>query len=494
MSTTPEFHLSRWLFLRLLAVVYLLAFASLAPQVVGLIGPDGLLPAGAFLDRFGDFYGAEAYRLLPTLLWLSAGENALLALAWGGVALSLLALPGIAPSLLFPLLWVFYLSLTVGGQSFLSFQWDVLLLEAGLLACLYAPLGWRPRLSDTPSPARLARWLIWLLAFKVTFLSGVTKLVSGDATWRGLTAMMFHYETQPIPAWTSWYVHHLPDWIQMSSVVGVLAIELVVPFAALTPARFRRIRATGCVLMCLLQVVIAVTGNYGFFSLLTIALYLALLDDHHVAAVLPYRLLDRALTEAPRKEEPRAWRAAVSVMGCVILFFSMLSIWYESTYTRPRPEWTDRLVRFVEPFHSINGYGLFRTMTTERPEIIIERSPDGATWSEVEFRWKPGALDRPPGFVQPHMPRLDWLMWFAALDPRSHGHWLSSLVEHLLAGTPAVQGLLAEGAFPEGPPRYVRLVLYQYHFTTPSEGNETGNWWRREFRTYLTDPISRRME
>ncbi len=491
MTSTPQFLLSRWLFLRLLALTYLAAFASLAPQVLGLIGPEGLLPVDPFLDGAREFYGADAYRLLPTLLWLSAGEGALLALCWGGVALSLIALTGAAPTLLFALLWVAYLSLTIGGQTFLSFQWDVLLLEAGLLACLYAPLGWWPRRPTLGPPSRLVRWLIWLLAFKVSFLSGITKLVSGDVTWRGLTALMFHYETQPIPAWTSWFVHHLPDWMQMASVVGMFAIELVVPFGALVPARFRRVRGTACALMCLLQLTIAFTGNYGFFNLLTLALYLALLDDRHIATVGPTRLQQGGSAAPAGPPEPRAWRTFVLVVGSAVLCVSMLTIWHEITYTRPRPEWSNRIVSIVRPFRSISGYGLFRTMTTERPEIIVLGSQDGITWAEYSFRWKPGVLDRRPGFAQPHMPRLDWLMWFAALDPFSHQDWLQSLVNHLLDGTPAVRNLLGDEPFRDVSPRYVRLALYDYRFTTPDEAAETGNWWRREFRAYLTGPISK---
>ena len=492
MTPTPEFHLSRWLFLRLLAFVYLLAFASLAPQVVGLIGREGLLPVDQFLDRAHEFYNADAYLLLPTLLWFSPSSNALLMLCWSGVLLSLLALVGGAPTLTFAVLWAVYLSLTVAGQTFLSFQWDVLLLEVGLLACLYAPLGWWPRLSSERRPPPLLRWLIWVLAFKVTFLSGVTKLVSGDDTWRALTALMFHYETQPIPAWTSWFAHHMPDWIQMASVLTMFVIELVVPFAALAPIRFRRVRAGACALMCLLQVGIGLTGNYGFFNLLTIVLYLALLDDRHISGILLASIAERPRAIRSGRPEPRSWRILVLGAGSTILLMTTLSLWHEMTYTRPHPEWSNRLIGYVQPFRSINGYGLFRTMTTERPEIVVEGSSDGVTWTEYAFRSKPGNVDRRPGFVQPHMPRLDWLMWFAALDPLSHQHWLATLVDHLLDGTPTVRDLLDEDPFPNAPPRFVRLALYQYHFTTPDEKAETGNWWRRELRSYLTDTISHR--
>ena len=183
--------LSRWVFLRLLGLTYLAAFASLTPQIIGLVGADGLLPAAEYLERAKKFYGADAYMFLPTLGWISASDGVLLGLCWGGIVLSALAVVGIAPVPTFWLLWVFYLSLTVLGQTFLSFQWDVLLLETGLLAGLYAPLGWWPVLGrDAQAPA-LIRWLLWLLLFKLMFLSGITKLVSGDETWWGLTALTF---------------------------------------------------------------------------------------------------------------------------------------------------------------------------------------------------------------------------------------------------------------------------------------------------------------
>ena len=170
---------------------------------------------------------------------------------------------------------------------------------------------------------------------------------------------------------------------------------------------------------------------------------------------------------------------------------SVITVWHESTYTRPHPEWSNWLSNVVRPIRSINGYGLFRTMTTERPEIIVEGSFDGTSWTEYAFRWKPGDVGRRPRFVQLHMPRLDWQMWFAALDPYGNQHWLTSMLDGLLENRPAVLGLLDGNPFLDAPPRYVRLVQYRYDFTTPEERQETGAWWRREFMGYLTEPVSR---
>ena len=482
----PRYVLSRWLFLRLLALVYLIAFASLAPQLRGLVGEQGLLPAADLLERAGEFYGAAAWYEFPTLAWLGPGDTGLLVICWAGILLSLLAMFRVAPVLSFALLWVLYLSLTVAGQDFLWFQWDILLLETGLVACLYAPLGWRPSLGTGCDTVPAARWLVWALAFKLTFLSGITKLVSGDPTWSGLTALTFHYQTQPLPAWTSWYAHHLPVWLHMASAVVMFGIELLVPFLILAPARFRRTRVAACALLCALQIGIAATGNYGFFNLLTVVLYLALLDDATLQRLLPQRLVLRAAPGFWRRE-PAPWRTAVAVAAAGIALISALTMWHEVTYRQGRPEWSDRLVRLVAPFRSINGYGLFRSMTTLRPELVVEVSRDGVEWREQPFRWKPGDPGRAPGFVQPHMPRLDWQMWFAALDPAGAEVWLQALVDKLLDGEPAVTGLLGEPPFAGAPPRYVRVAYYRYDFTSFAEGRATGDWWRRELRGYVLE-------
>ncbi len=199
--------LSRWLFLRLLGVVYLIAFTSLALQVTGLIGEHGILPATAFLDRTRALYGGAAYRLFPTVCWLGAGDGALRVLCWGGAAFALLVVAGVAQAPALALLWVCYLSLSVVGQTFLWFQWDGLLLETGLLAILYAPTRWLPSRGRgrEPEPSGVVRWLVWLLLFKLMFLSGITKLASGDPAWRHLTALDYHFWTQPLPPWTAWY-------------------------------------------------------------------------------------------------------------------------------------------------------------------------------------------------------------------------------------------------------------------------------------------------
>jgi lipase maturation factor 1 len=487
---------SRWLFLRLLALVYLIAFVSLAVQITGIVGEHGILPIGEFLGQVHARYGAAAYYNWPTLVWLSPSNAWLSSLCWVGAAASLLLIAGIAPTAIAALLWMLYLSLTVAGQLFLEFQWDALLLETGLLAVLYAPFAWRERVADNAEPAVVVRWVIWLLAFKLTFLSGITKLLSGDPTWANWTALSYHYETQPLPAWTSWYMYQLPPWVHHWSTGGSLLIELCAPWLIFLPPRFWRARLTACALMILLQLGISVTGNYGFFNILTIVVYLSVLDDRTLGRFLPAHATRNHEGVDRRRAGAGIWRVGVNVVAIAIAALSVMTLLREMDRTRQvrgpfDRGWPGALLTSIAPLNSVNGYGLFRVMTTTRPEIVIEVSDDGMVWKEQEFRWKPGNVMRRPQFVEPHMPRLDWQMWFAALDPSSAQDWLLPLAERLMSGEPTVTRLLGPNPL-AGRPRYVRLAYYQYHFTSFSERAKTGAWWKREFGAYLTEPIEAR--
>jgi len=488
----PTFRRSRWVFLRLLGVVYLIAFVSLAVQITGLVGEHGLLPVRELLAQLHARDGASAYYIAPTLVWLSPSDAWLSSLCWGGAAASLLLIAGIAPSVTAALLWLLYLSLTVAGQLFLEFQWDSLLLETGLLAVLYAPLTWREDAHTDAEPPVVVRWTIWLLTFKLTFLSGITKVLSGDPTWANWTALSYHYETQPLPTWTSWYFYQLPPSAHYWATGATLLIELVASWLIFLPPRFSRARLTACVLMILLQIAIGATGNYGFFNILTIVLYLSLLDDATLARFVPARIASNWRPDSP-VVAAQWWRVGVNVVAACIALLSVMTLFREMDRTRAVQGpfdrgWPRMVLTSVAPMNSINGYGLFRVMTTQRPEIIVEVSADGTLWKEQEFKWKPGDGARRPRFVEPHMPRLDWQMWFAALDPFSAQEWLVRLAEELLAGEPAVTELLGPNPL-NGRPRYVRFAYYQYHFTSSSERARTGSWWKREFVTYLTNPI-----
>src|SRR5262249_51616703 len=269
------FGLASSLFIRLVGVCYFVAFVSLRVQVDGLVGSHGILPLGRLMEAARSQLHGARWDLLPTLTWISASDGFLHFLCGGGAVAALLAVLGFFPSICLGVCWAFYLSLNVAGQEFLQFQWDTLLLETGFLAIFLAPIGrWR-----------IGRWvvgrksirvlLLWLL-FRLTFSSGFVKLASHDPTWRNLTALTYHYWTQPIPPWTAWFVSHNPIWFLKFSCLVMFAIELGTPFLIPAP---RRIRLFAAASMAGLQVIIAATGNYAFFNLLTIALCVLLVDD-----------------------------------------------------------------------------------------------------------------------------------------------------------------------------------------------------------------------
>jgi hypothetical protein len=468
----PTHSVARWLFLRALGAVYLVAFLSLWAQVAGLIGSRGILPAATFLDWVGARAGPERYRLLPTLFWLHPGDGFLSFLCGGGVALSILLVLGIAPMPVLFLLWVFYLSLVVVGQDFLGFQWDGLLLETGFLAIFLAPPGLRPRVG-AESPVPLAGlWLLRFMLFRLMFTSGAVKLKSGDAAWRGLTALRVHYETQPLPTWIGWLAHQLPAKVHTLSTAAMFAIELLVPFLMFGP---RPLRLAAFLLFAGLQVLIAATGNYGFFNLLTLVLCLLLLDDDVFPAWL------REWVGAPAAAESwTSWQSwAVVPLAAVVAVTSAIQIAGAVGLAVRWPQPMVALYRALQPFRTFNPYGLFAVMTPTRPEILIEGSRDGTTWLPYEFRWKPGDLRTRPGFVAPHQPRLDWQMWFAALGGCEDSPWFQAFLHRLAQGSPPVVALLKRNPFPDGPPRYIRSTLYDYHFTDVKALRAEGTWWRR---------------
>ncbi len=312
-SPLPTYRRTRAIFLRGLGLTYMAAFASMAGQVDGLIGSHGILPATEYFAQAARVLGLgpKTYWRLPSLLWLNASDHALHALCWGGLLLGAALFAGIMPGLCTALLWIAYLSITVGGQVFLGYQWDSLLLEAGLLAVLMAPWSLRlSRATDQPWPFTvfLVRWLV----FRLMFMSGVVKLTSQDATWWGWSALDFHYETQPLPTWTSWYVHQMPWWFHRLSVGFMFYAELAAPILVFGSRVMRRVAFASLVL---LQLLIAATGNYGFFNLLSLVLCATILDDSDWE-----RLRDRGTTRtiASRESDRLPDRIARPVLAMVV--------------------------------------------------------------------------------------------------------------------------------------------------------------------------------
>jgi predicted DCC family thiol-disulfide oxidoreductase YuxK len=469
----PGMALTSWLFLRLLGFVYLAAFVSLWTQIIGLAGRDGILPAREFLADVGSRVGWMRYVYVPTLCWFNASDGFLHVLSTIGTVSSLLLVLGIAPAVAAGGAWVCYLSLTTVGQDFLWFQWDSLLLETGFIVLFFAPWRWWSR-PGADAPPRPALWLLRWLLFRLMLSSAAVKLTSGDPTWRNLTALTYHYETQPLPPWTAWYAHHWPATFQAASTILLFVVEGLAPFLVFAP---RRIRFAGAAALIALQTLILLTGNYGVFNVLSIALCVLLLDD----GVWPWRWRRRAGVERV-EPAPARWPrwilrpvAALLVLVSLVPFAGALGFRVGLGPITP-------LYRYASTMRIVSGYGLFAVMTTSRPEIIMSGSTDGVTWRDYTFRFKPGDLKRRPQFVTPHMPRLDWQMWFAALSDFRREPWFLMFCKRLLEGSKPVLAMLDGNPFSDGPPRYVRAVVYDYHFTDAATRRTTGAWWRREER------------
>ncbi|MCI0638151.1 MAG: lipase maturation factor family protein [Gemmataceae bacterium] len=462
-----QFFLSRWLFFRLLGLVYLVAFLSAWSQVQGLIGSRGILPVTEFLARVHEQVGAEAYWRLPTLFWLDDSDTMLEGVCLGGVVLAVLLAVGVAPLPISFLLWACYLSLVNVGQEFFQYQWDGLLLESGLLAILYAPWGYWPTVSKETAPSPVLRWLFCWLLFRLMFASGIAKLMGGES-WRDLTALQYHYETQPLPMWTSWYIHQLPHWLHAASVLCTFAAEIVAP-----PLLFlgRRCRHVAALIIVILQVLIAATGNYGFFNLLTIALCITQLDD----SVFPKSLRSRLMPADTAPVRESLGRTCVTGFAAVMLVLLSLVPFLANLHffeLLPRP--LQQGYQAAAAFHPVNSYGLFAVMTTKRHEIVVEGSDDGVTWKAYLFRYKPGDLEQPPRFAWFHLPRLDWQMWFAALGRYEDNPWFERFLLQLHEGAPEVLELLEHNPFPDAP-RNLRALIFDYRFTTFG----ASAWWRR---------------
>ena len=464
------FAAQRW-YLRAVGLIFLIAFVSLWVQIDGLIGSSGIIPVSEFLPGARAQLGDRALSILPTLCWLNSSDAFLHFLCGGGVVLSLLLIFRIAPALSLVGLVVFYLSLAIAGQTFLSFQWDILLLETGFLSIFLAPWRLWPKRGTDPPISRVALFLLKLLLFKLMIMSGVVKLTSGDDSWWDLSALDYHYWSQPLPTVVGWWADQSPEWFKKFSVAFCLVVEIIVPFFIWAP---RRLRLLACGLLVFLQITIAATGNYCFFNLLTIALCLLLIDDSI------WRRQNATVIDRRYKYSDR-----LSIYAAAIVIVLTLPLNARLIYGafKPETEWSPMLGRIyarVEAFRIVNGYGLFRVMTKDRREIVIEGSADGIDWKPYEFKWKPGDVMRAPGWCAPHQPRLDWQMWFAALGSYRQNPWFVQTVISLLDGKPKVAVLFERNPFPQSPPRYVRATLYRYRFTTAQEHRQTGAWWKRQ--------------
>ncbi|MBV8894922.1 MAG: lipase maturation factor family protein, partial [Acidobacteriaceae bacterium] len=435
-----------------------------------LFGARGIVPIARVLPAIRSELGAAAFYQIPTLFWLNSSNAALVWSCIAGCVSALLLLAGAFSRGAAMLCYILYLSIVVSGQPFTSFQWDALLLEAGFLAFF----------AGTP----LLVWAYRFLLFRLMFESGVVKYLSGDPNWRNLHALRFHFMTQPLPNPIAYYAFRLPPWALDAITALTLAIELIAPFLLFCP---RRLRHIGVGLLMILQLAIILTGNYAFFNLLSLALCLWGFDDRTFAPLA--RILTKTI---PRLAfVPASFSLILRTASNILLAFVILlgGLQLLEMFTPAAARLARPAFAFIQPFEIVNPYGLFATMTTTRPELTIEGSNDQVGWREYSFRYKPGELHRGLPQIAPYQPRLDWQMWFAALGDIQENRWVDNLLYRILTGEPSVTTLLDSPPFPT-PPRYIRVLIYDYNFTTPSERARTGAVWKRDLRGTWFGPVS----
>jgi hypothetical protein len=468
--SAADYWLTSFVLVRAVAVIYLIAFVGALDQFRPLLGERGLMPVPRFLRTV-------SFRDAPSLFHLRYSDRLLTLTAWCGALLAGATLGGLPergpvwlPMLTWAVMWALYLSIVNVGQTFYSFGWESLLLEAGFLAIFLGPSSMAPPVLTI----YLFRWLV----FRLEFGAGLIKM-RGDPCWRALSCLDYHHETQPMPNPLSWYFHHLPRFLHRVEVLGNHAAQLVVPWMLLAPQPVADIAAAVIVVT---QGWLVLSGNFAWLNVLTIACAVSAFDGswlHHVIPIATPASLD----------SPPLWFEAVVI--AVTAGVAAMSWWPVRNMASPH----QRMNASFNRWHLVNTYGAFGSVTCTRPEIVVEGSDaadlrDDTAWKAYEFKGKPTDLRRRPPQVAPYHLRLDWLMWFAALSPSYAYGWFLPFVEKLLEGDRDTLRLLRHNPFPDTPPRHVRAMLYRYRFTTSRERRESGAWWSRELIGEYLGPVS----
>jgi lipase maturation factor 1 len=524
----PPGHLvPRWLFLRALGVIYFSAFYSLLLQIRGMLGPQGLLPAGSYLEEVAKAMGRARFWYAPTLLWFASGDHALMILSWAGLIASVLLFVNFWPRGMLAICFVCFLSFIAAAQDFSGYQSDGMLLGAGFISYFLAPRGCKPGWGEQGPAARAPLFLLRLLWFTIYFESGVAKYFGGDPTWRDLSAMNEYYQNGPLPTWVGWYAHQLPHWFHQTTAMVTLCLELLVPWMLWLP---RRARTVCFFFVTFLQVAIILTANYAFLNYLVLALGVFLLDDVFLVRFLP-KSRCHAVWTSLQQEPSGPWYASLlksvegpnepvslslttsgdeaakavsakpvagselrskirEALGATALctkalvlawvFYAMAFLMLQQI--SPGLPLPAKPVAALEPFRIANSYGLFGRMTWARYEIEFQGSNDGANWVAYPFRYKPQGLNEAPGIYAPYQPRFEWNLWFASLGTWRENPFVLRTEEQLLLNTPDVLALFRCNPFAQEPAKFVRSVVWQYWFTDRPTKRGTGQWWRREFR------------
>ncbi len=508
----------RWIFLRALALIYFSAFYSLLFQIKGLIGPEGILPAGRYLEAVARALPESMYWYAPSLYWISSSSAALMAVTGFGLVASVIAFLNLWPRASFFVCWVCFLSFVTASGEFSSYQSDGMLLEAGFVALFFVPRGLMPGWGASDPPSRASLWLLQWEWFRIYFESGMVKLLSGDVQWRNMTAMDEYYQNGPLPTWIGWYAEHLPHWFHAATALGTLVMELGIVLMLFFP---RRVRLVCFCIVTPWEMGVILTANYTFLNYLVLSLGFLLLDDGMVRRFVPARW----------RPEPPVISPAMKVRDeekLSILATEGSAVGEDAAETavemdvRGRPQWQRRLGRHgralslavsvvmltwiaydtsaemvglalrgnplpmapiaaLDSFRIANQYGLFAVMTRGRYDIEFQGSMDGENWTPYLFRNKPELLNEAPRIYAPYQPRFDWNLWFCSLSDWQQSQIVPQTEERLLGNDADVVALFRGNPFGQTPPKYIRAVLWQYWFTSLDVKRSTGNWWRRKY-------------
>ena len=498
----------RWIFLRALGLIYFSAFYSLLVQIRGLTGPQGILPAGEYLEAVRRSNLAHVrFWYAPSLLWISSSSGMLMALCWIGMVASILLILNFWPRGMLVICLICFLSFVSAARDFSEYQSDGMLPEAGFISLFFAPPGLRPGLGAKHPPSRASLFLLQWEWFRIYFESGIVKLASGDPQWRNFTAMDEYYQNGPLPTWIGWYLQQLPHWFHASSVLATLVMELGLVWMILLRRRFRIVLFF---IVTFWELGVISSANYAFLNYLVLSLGILLVDDRFLLRLIPDKWRprveaqlangesierDRKKDDATDSENAGRGLPALRLLGARLRpHFRMLKlaisavtltwIFYVTTVLLililvPRAPLPTTPIVMLQPFRIANQYGLFAVMTRGRYEIEFQGSRDGQNWIAYPFRYKPQALNEAPGIYAPYQPRFDWNLWFASLGSWTENSIVPNTEVRLLSNSPDVLKLFRENPFPDRPPKQIRAVLWQYWFTTIAEKRQTGNWWRR---------------
>lgn len=460
-----DYDLARWVLQRGIAALYIVAFVSAITQFPALLGERGLLPVPRLVTRTPRWAS-------PSLFRLHYSDRYLRVLCWIGVALSTTVVLGLPqsgppwlPLLVFLAVWVIYLSIVNVGQTFYGFGWESLIVEAGFLVAF---LG-----SDSvPAPLLVLLAIRWLV-FRLEFGAGMIKM-RGDASWRDLTALYYHHETQPMPNPVSRRAHLLPKWFHRLEVLGNHAAQLVVPWFLFAPQPVATIAAA---IVIATQLWLVISGNFAWLNVITIVLAFSAVGDSALG-----------IEFASPGSSPVWWMSLVVVFAIFIVVLSWRPL--RNLFSRHQ-----LMNASFNRWHLVNAYGAFGSVTQHRYEVIVEGTdasiPTDADWKEYEFPGKPGDPAFRPPQVAPYHYRLGWLLWFLALGSPGD-RWFPALLGKLLEGDPQIRTLIRVDPFDGAAPRYVRARVFSYRFTTEEEKARTGLYWMREAVGTLVPPTVRR--